>query len=153
MSDSIHLLNVLHNNPFIFALAFVNFFKVLGEKEKAFLLGYLILPMTLHMRSRNFLKNANSRSSLRTMLHDRKHVYGLDERVAQYREMTNTTIQYLLGTGDISMHDQLVIVGADRNDVDGPSPEGVVKAARRLGVFFQPYDVPTIFRMLGVMSL
>ncbi len=28
-----------------------------------------------------------------------------------------------------------------------------VKAARRLGTFFQPYDVPTVFRMLGVMSL
>jgi hypothetical protein len=29
----------------------------------------------------------------------------------------------------------------------------VIKAARRLGAFFQPYDVPTVFRMLGVMSL
>lgn len=153
MSDPIHSLHVLHNNPFIFAPAFGNFYKLLGEKEYSLLLGYLILPITLHQPSRKFLNNANSRSSLRTMLKDRRNIYGLDERVALYREMTNTTIQYLLGTGGISVHSEVVVTAADHQILNGTAPEGVIKAAHRLGTFFQPYDVPTVFRMLGVMSL
>lgn len=153
MSDPIQLLGVLHNNPFLFAPAFVSFFQALGEKERSFLLGYLVLPMTLHQPSRKFLRNANSRSSLRTMLQDREHVYGLDERVARYRESTNTTIQYLLGAGAISIQSDFAATVADPQEVDGPAPEGVIKAAGRLGRFFEPYDVPTVFRMLGVMSL
>jgi hypothetical protein len=153
MSDPIHLLHVLHNNPFIFAPVISNFYMVLGEKENSFLLGYLILPITLHQPSHKFLNNANSRSSLRTMLKDRGSIYGLDERVALYRKITNTTIQHLLGTGSISVHSQVEVTSADSQILDGPSPGGVIKAARRLGTFFQPYDVPTVFRMLGVMSL
>lgn len=153
MSDSVHHLRVLHNNPFIFAPAFVAFFEALGEKDRSLLLGYLVLPMSLHQLSRKFLNKANSRSSIRTMLQDRGHIHGLDERVIRYREMSNTTIQYLLDTGGISVHSQIVVAVSDQQAVDGPSPEGVVKAARRLGAFFQPYDVPTVFRRLGVMSL
>lgn len=153
MSDPIRLLHVLHNNPFIFAPVIGSFYVMLGEKENAFLLGYLILPITLHKPSRKFLNNANSRSSLRTMLKDRGNIYGLDERVSLYREMTNTTIQYLLGTGSISLHGQVAVTAADNQILNVPSPGGVIKAARRLGTFFQPYDVPTVFRMLGVMSL
>lgn len=87
------------------------------------------------------------------MLKDRTRIQGLNERVARYREMTSTTVQYLLGAGGVSVYGQLSVSVADRQAMDGPSPEGVVKAARRLGILFRPYDVPMVFRMLGVMSL
>ena len=90
MSDPIHLLHVLHNNPFIFASAFGNFYKLLGEKEYSLLLGYVILPITLHQPSRKFLNKANCTSSLRTMLKERQNIYGLDERVVLYREIKNS---------------------------------------------------------------
>lgn len=153
MSDPIHHLRVLHNNPFIFASAFFAFFEAIGDKERALLLGYLVLPMTLYPPSRKFLQNSNSRSNLRTMLHERARIHGLDERVARYREMTNTTIQHLQDTEGITVNGQLVVVVSGQKVVQSPSPEGVIKAARQLGVFFHPYDIPTIFRMLGVMSL
>jgi len=153
MSDPIHHLRVLHNNPFIFASAVVAFFEVLGEKEKALLLGYFVLPMALHLPSRKFLQNANRRSSLRSMLQDRTRIHGLEERVARYREMTNTTVQYLLDAGGISVIGQLSVSVADQQTMNGPSPDGVVKAAGRLGNLFRPYDVPMVFRMLGVMSI
>ncbi len=153
MNDPIYHLRVLHNNPFIFASAFGAFFEALGAKERAFLLGYLVLPISLHQPARKFLQKATSRSSLRTMLQDRGRIYGLDQRVRCYREITNTTVQYLLDTENISVYGQLVVAVADQQTVNGPSPEGLIKAARRLGSFFSPYDVPTVFRMLGVMSL
>lgn len=153
MGDPIHHLRVLYNNPFIFSSAIVAFFDSLGEKERALLLGYLVLPMTLHFPSRKFLGNARISSSLRTMLQDRSRLHGIDERVARYREMTNTTLQYLLSTGGMSVSRQLVVVVAEHQPMDGPTPDGMIKAARQLGRFFRPYDVPTVFRMLGVMSL
>lgn len=152
MTDQIRHLQVLHNNPFIFGSAFIEFFEALGTKEKALLLGYLVLPMILHQPSHKFLSKANSRSSLRTMLQDCSRIYGLNERVTQYRQMTRMTVQYLLGTGGISVHSHLDI-SVNQQVVEGPSPAGVIKAARQLGTFFRPYDVPTVFRMLGVMSL
>lgn len=153
MSDPIHHLKVLHNNPFIFASAFFAFFDTLGEKERALLLAYLVLPMTLYPPSRLFLKNARATSSIRSMMKERERIYGLDSRVARHREMTNTTIQYLLGAERMTIDGRLVVAVADQQPANGPSPEGVVKAARRLGILFQPYDVPTVFRLLGVMSL
>lgn len=153
MGDPIHHLRVLHNNPFIFSSAIVAFFGSLGEKEQALLLGYLVLPITLHLPSRMYLGKARSTSSLRTMLQDRSRLHGLDERVARYREMSNATLQYQLSTGGISVNDQLVVTIAEQQSTDGPAPEGMIKAARQLGNFFSPYDVPTVFRMLGVMSL
>jgi hypothetical protein len=153
LGDSIHHLRVLHNNPFIFASAIVAFFNSLGEKDRALLLGYLVLPITLHLPTRKFLVKARTSSNLRTMLKDRSRLHGLDERVALYREMTNTTLQYLTSTGGISVTRQLVVAVTVQQPMKGPAPEGVIKAARQLGNFFRPYDVPTVFRMLGVMSL
>jgi hypothetical protein len=153
MSEPLHHLRVLHNNPFIFASAFTAFFQSLGEKERGFLFAYLVLPMTLYQPSREFLQKANKRSSIRTMLKERKRIYGLDERINRYREMTNTTIQYLQDAGNITVGDQLTVSVTEQQSLDNPSPEGVVKAAQRLALLFRPYDVPTVFRMLGVMSL
>ncbi len=152
MSDPIKHFRVLHNNPFIFASAFVAFFKELGEKERGFLLSYFVLPMTLYHPSHQFLKNATSRSSLRTMLQNPTRIHGLDERVSRYRHMTNITMQYLIGGETISIQPQLIIDVRDQK-IENISPEGVITASRRLGIFFHPYDVPTVFRMLGVMYL
>ena len=153
MGDPIHHLRVLHNNPFIFSSPIVAFFSSLGEKEQALLLGYLVLPITLHLPSRKYLGKVRSSSNLRTMLQDRCRLHGLDERVARYREMSNTTFQFLLSSGGISVSRQLVVTVNEHQPMDAPTPEGVIKAARQLGSFFRPYDVPTVFRMLGVMSL
>jgi hypothetical protein len=153
MSDAIHHLRTLHNNPFIFKAAFTAFFNTMAEKDRAFLLSYLLLPIVLNHQSREYLKNANSKSSLRTMLHNRKHLHGLDQRVATYREITNITIQHMTDCGDIEILDDLRVRVVNLKRIDDPSPAGVVKAGHRLGVFFEPYDVPTVFRMLGVMSL
>jgi hypothetical protein len=153
MSNAIHHLQTLHNNPFIFAPALVAFFETLGNKEKSLLLGYLILPMTLHLPSREFLENSIRTSSIRTMLKDRARIYGLNERITQYREMVNITVQYLLNIGSLQLNEQLSVSIFDKKLMDSPSPKGIIKAASNLGKLFRPYEVPMIFRMLGVMSL
>lgn len=154
MNDPIHHLQVLHNNPFIFAPPLAAFFEELGEKKNALLLGYLVLPMSLYLPSRTFLRNSNRRSSLRSMLRDRTRIYGLEARIQRYRAMTNVTLQHLLGAGCIAFDSRLLSVSViDRRAIHEPSPEGAVKAAGQLGYLFRPYEVTMVYRMLGVMQL
>src|ERR1700728_2186022 len=97
MSNAIQSLRVLHNNPFIMAPIFPSFFKSLGEKRNGILLAYLILPLVLPPASRKFLTNAKSTSSLMTLAGKpgmRERLYGLEERIVEYREITNVTIQH-----------------------------------------------------------
>ena len=91
---------------------------------------------------------------MRTMLKERARIHGLSERVTRYRDMTNMTIQYLLDAQALSIHERLSVSAAsDKQALDATSPENVVKAANRLGTIFQPFDIPTLYRMLGVMYL
>lgn len=153
MSDPIHHLNVLHNNPFILAKPMQAFFKELGYKEQSILLAYLVLPLTLHMPSRTFLKRARSNSSIRSMVKERKRIYALDLRMHRHREMTNLTLQYLLSHKALLLMDKMVIQNSDNQELDCPSPDGVLKAAISLARIFSPYDVPTIYRKLGLHAL
>lgn len=153
MSDPIEHLNSLHNNPFIFAPALAAFFDSIGDKENGFLLAYLLLPITLHLPARNFLQKARPNSNLRTMLKDHTYIHGLSDRVIQYKDLTNITINYLLDLRKVVVQDQLKISVNGDIKFAAIAPPGLTDASVILGNFFRPYEVQMIFRMLGVMSL
>lgn len=147
-----HLLN-LHNNPFIFAPAMYAFYCQLGDRDRSLLLSYLVLPITLHKPCREFLCAANSRSSLRTMMAKNHLLNGIEERVLEHKRLTNLTVQYLLGARDIVLDGTTVKVANDSHPNLVESLTGQVKAAKRFAMFCKEYEVPMIFRMLGVCSL
>ena len=153
MSNAIQSLGALHNNPFIFAPLFSPFYKSLGEKPKSFLLSYLVLPLVLYPKSRTFLVGARSTSSLRTLMSNKERIYGLDERIAEYRGLTNTSLQHAVDMGVLQISEILSVdVVSDRN-VDPMCSSDQLKAARRLGLLFAPFDVPTVYRMIGVKKI
>ncbi|MFZ6770467.1 three component ABC system middle component [Undibacterium sp. Di26W] len=151
--DPISHLNILHNNPFIFSSAMVAFYEELREKEHSLLLSYLVLPLVLHRRSRAILCNAKDSSSLVTMIASKKFVHGLAERVEDYKDLTNLTIQYLIGAQAIKIHGSKISILNQSEKLDKTSPDGLIKAARRLAIFFNAYEIPMIYRMLGVLAL
>lgn len=156
MSNAIQSFGVLHNNPFIFAPLFSQFYKSLGEKPKSVLLSYLVLPFVLYPESRIFLVKARSTSSLRTLIGkkgNREHIYGLDERIADYRELTNTSFQHAVNMNVLQISETLsadVVSDWSTNPMCLPDQ---LKAAHRLGLLFTPFDVPTVYRMIGVKKL
>lgn len=156
MSNAIQSLGALHNNPFIFAPLFSPFYKSLGEKPKSVLLSYLVLPFVLYPESRTFLVRATKRSSLRTLMGkrgERERIYGLDERIAEYRWLTNTSFQHTVDMGVLQIRETLSVdVVSDWSTDPMCSPEQL-KAAHRLGLLFAPFDVPTIYRTIGVKKL
>lgn len=153
MSNAIQSLGVLHNNPFIFAPLFSPFYKSLGEKPKSFLLSYLVLPLVLYPKSHTFLVRAKSTSSLRTLMGEKERIYGLDERIAEYRGLTNTSLQHAVDMGVLQVGDNLSVnvVSDWTNDPMGSSDQ--LKAASKLGLLLAPFDVPTVYRMIGVKKL
>lgn len=153
MSNAIQSLVVLHNNPFIFAPLFSPFYKSLGEKPKSVLLSYLVLPFVLYPKSRTFLVKAKSTSSLRTLMGKREHIYGLDKRIAEYRDLTNTSFQYAVDMGVLQLGEKLSVdVFSDWTTNPMCSPDQI-KAASNLGILFAPFDIPTIYRTIGVKKL
>ena len=152
MNDPIEHLYTLHTNPFLFATTIHGFYECLALRKHSVLLAYLVLPIVLEQKNRDFLLKARSSSNLRTMLTHRDLLTGIPQRLEDYREVTVDTLKYL-----VSAH-LLEVKGTDI--VHGPTPLTditaplcTVAAARKLARFFDPFDVPTIYRLLGVMQL
>ena len=112
MSNAIQSLGVLHNNPFIFGPIFRSFFESLGDKSKSILLSYLVLPLVLYPESHSLLVGAASRRSIRTLVGapgKRDPIYGLGERIAEYRELTNPSLQYAVDIGVLKIDENLSV--------------------------------------------
>jgi len=156
MSNAIQSLGVLHNNPFLFAPLFSPFYKSTGEKPKSVLLAYLVLPFVLYPESHTFLVRATKRSSIRTLMGkrgERERIYGLDERIAEYRGLTNTSFQHAVDMGVLQISEILSVDVVSDWNVDPMCSSDQLKAARRLGLLFAPFDVPTVYRMIGVKKI
>lgn len=146
-------LYVLHNNPFLFARALLDFFEALGEKEHSALLAYLVLPIVLDKDNRDVLMRAIATSNLRTFVSRGERLRALPDRVADYRENGNACLRYLLSVDAIEFEGSTVRVKNKNALSKQISQPGICDAARVLARFFRNHEVPTIFRMLGVMGL
>lgn len=152
MSTAIEHLDVLHNNPFIFAPALAEFYSEFGSARRGMLLAYLVLPLILPERPRMYLRAVQANSSLRMLLKERNRIHGLAARVQQYRRITDKTLQYLVDATIIEIGADLSIVVTGQVS-SGVAPEGATAAARGLAKLCHPYDVQTVYRILGVKSL
>lgn len=152
MSDPISHLYTLHNNPFLFATTLHGFYTCLTPRKHSVLLAYLVLPVVLEQKNRDFLQKARSTSSLRTMLTHRELLTAIPQRVEDYRHLSVETLRYLVSAGQLQVHGTNVFVGP-KAPTDPIAPPGAVAAARKLAEFFEPFDVPTTYRLLGVMQL
>lgn len=153
MSNAVNSFSVLYNNPFLFGPMFPAFASELGPKKNAILLAYLVLPFCLHSKTRTFLERANVKSSIRTLLTDRERLHGLEERIQDLTDLSNKSLQYAIDVGGLRIDSELSLsVGESWPETIIAEP-GAIKAAGRLGTLFSPYDVPTIYRMLGIQKI
>lgn len=153
MTRAIESLGIIHNNPFILAPLFLTFYKNISPRPQNQLLSYLVLPLVLYPASRHYLDRANSKSSIRVLMQKKDRVYGLAGRIQGYRSLTNTCLQYAIDTRAMRVNEDLTVgVIADiLNHTYCPAQSD--RAARKLAALCAPYEVPTIFRMLGLKKL
>lgn len=157
--DSIKNISIIYNNPFIFSPLFVEFYSSIPQKEKNILLSYLVLPLTLYNPSRVAIKNsqAGSRSTIYSVFSERKteeRIFGLEERIKSYKSLTNNSLQYAISSGMLILNDDLSV------SIKNPKlankklcQKDALTAARKLGLLFAQYDIPTCFGILGVKEI
>ena len=95
----------------------------------------------------------SGKSSIRTLLADRQRVHGLEERIQDLKEMNNKSLQYATDLEAVKIGPDLSIKPNDPWSDAVIVEQGAIKAAGRLGTLFSPYDVPTVYRMLGIQKL
>lgn len=83
----------LTRSPLLLSPIIESFFQEIRPFGKNLLMGYLVLPIVLYPPSRNFLCNANARSSVRSFCADRSRLAGLPRRVAELRTTTSLAMQ------------------------------------------------------------
>lgn len=150
MSKAIKYLGTLYNNPFIFGHVLYTFYKALSEKDNSVLLSYLVLPLTLYPASQNYLtQRRNPKSCLRILTKERSRIFGLQERIQEYHNMTNTTLQYATDIGALRINEHMSVEIISDWPTGFISPPNANRAAEKLGVFMSNFDVPTTYRMLG----
>lgn len=153
MNNAIESYTVIYNNPFILAPLFSAFYSSLPPKPKSILLSYLVLPLVLYPSSREFLTNANARSSIRTMGKKRERFFGLQERLEEYKMLTNICIQHGIDVSTLAVEADLSVrVLGSGLDTSLP-PETSVRAAKNLGKLLASFEVPAIYLSLGVKEL
>ncbi len=145
---------ILYYSPFILAPILESFYETADDQPRNVLLSYLVLPLTLSPSSQNFLKNSNITSSLRTFTKNRENLFGLPERVQEYRDITNICIQLAINAGGIRIKEaDLSIEFINKNLDASSSPKNAIKAAQKFGKILKPLDIPSIYRFLGVKLL
>lgn len=153
MSNAIRSFTVIHNNPFILAPLLELFYAALPKRPKNILLSYLVLPLVLFPPSQSFLAGARANSSIRTMVKGRERLYGLCERVEEYKALTNLCIQHAVDSGSIAIEEDLSVLTIIPRLDASLCPRASAKAASKLGILFAPYEIQTIYRSLGVKAL
>lgn len=152
MSRAIESFATIYNNPFIFVPLFAEFYASLGAQPKGLLASYVVLPLCLHADSRRFFANAKSTSTLHSFVRDRSRLHGLPERVKRYRDLTHTTLQHGFNLDSLRLEDDLSITARAPQSSDF-CPVNSAVAARKLGKIVAPFDMVTLYRVLGIQSL
>jgi hypothetical protein len=167
MSKVIQHLNILHNNPFILTPIIVNFYEVYeGKQAKDMFLAYLILPMVLYEYSKVILKF--KKKELRTFINFFKKeelsknkqeikkndkLFGLPGRIEEYKELTNTCLQYAFDTGALQLNQDLSITFL-KNDfkIDNSMVE-YLKASENLAFLLKKEKITNIYIRLGIKKV
>ncbi|MGC1182314.1 three component ABC system middle component [Legionella sp.] len=153
-ANAIHHYVTLTRSPLLLAPIIESFFQNIKPFEKNILLGYLVLPIVLYRASRNFLQSATSRSTLITFCKKNNHLSGLPQRLEELRSTCSLAVQNSIDCARLIIHPDLSLEYVGNNQYNSNQiMSAEIKAAKRLAIIFQPYEVSTVYKLLGVTNL
>jgi len=153
MGNAITSFATIYNNPFIMAPLFPIFYQKLPVRNNSLLLSYLVLPLVLNPESRQFLKNAKSTSTIHTLVSSRDRMAGLSDRISSYKGLTNTSLQHAINTSALVIAADLSVATNPGRLDESLCPLNTSRAASNLSRLFAPFEVPTVYRLLGINQL
>jgi len=158
MNKYIESLSKVHNNVFVLTPLFIAFYKNVEPKPNNILLSYLVLPLVLYKVSQNKIRRSNARSNIYTFLNSkekskRANVYGLPERVQEYKNITNQCLQYAIDNNWLQINEDLSVNVLEEQNNKSNNLEVAFKASQKLYNIFKDLEVIEIYRLLGVKKL
>ena len=154
MSDTIKHLNTLANSPFLCMPILQTFFINFPEKEKSILLAYLVLPLSLSEKSRENLAKNSKKRNLSNFSLKHENITNLPEKLENYKKTTNIALHQLISQELLTVNNDLSVRHCDDYTLPIlPNFEKSNLAAKNLANLLSPYEIPVIFKKLGIYKL
>ena len=153
MSKLLGSIYQIHNNPFVLSPLFVEVFRHIQPMPKNILLAYLVLPLVLHEDSKQSLVRARTTSSIHSFSKKKENLFGLQERICLYKDLTNQCIQYAIDNQMMKIGDNLIVEVLIKENNTVENLKKSLNAASNLHKIFRDLDVVAIYRLLGVKEL
>jgi hypothetical protein len=155
MSKTVDSLYILYNTPFLLSGVIVEFFNNYTTAQKNdILLSYLVLPLALYESSKKGLQRANKQRTIRTFIKDPERLYGLADRLEEYKRTTNLALQYALDQHYLYINESLsVVVNQEIRPEINPGLKPGLTAAANLAKMLNDIDVVSVYRQLGIKRL
>ena len=157
MSQIFQHLHTLKINHLHFVESFVAFFEnYQWETKNSLLLAYLIVPLLTQELSRDALESSNKTSRMKN-LKERMwtSLYGLERKVNNYIELTNSIIQYGIENGFFLIDNDCSIKVLEYRENSFPvqTEKTLLKASKNLATVFSKTSIRDTFILLGIKHL
>lgn len=138
-------------NPFKYGEFLASFYLNLQGVEKNLLLSQLVIPLCSHPVYKEKIERAvfksNGGSTIWTIFSDKIPLYDLQERIDNFKQLTDQSLQYCL------INDWVIINSASLSVSIGSSGEvkfSEQKSAKNLAKIFSNLSVLEVYALLGV---
>jgi len=153
MSKFVDHIFTIHNNPFMLFPLICEFFKTTPTKSNNILLAYLVLPLVLNEQCRTTLIKAKTTSSILSFATKNENLFGLPERLEDYKNLTNQCILQAKNMGIIAINDDLSVSVLGAVPSTSADFKDHLKASKNIHKIIKELDVVTVYRILGVKAL
>lgn len=147
MSSIVDALYELNYNPFQYGPYLASFYTAIDESENNILMTPLIIPLCSHPFFGQKILNSNNKSTIWSIFGDRTMLYDLQERIDEFKTLTEQCIQYCFINEWLSLNEQTLSLRAYS---ESPSSFTNKKVAEKLGKLFSGHSVIDIYASLGV---
>jgi hypothetical protein len=152
MNNQIQNIYNLYNNPFILTPLLIEFYKNYDSRPNSLLLADLIFPFVLYAESRDSLQTKTTKRTLITFRKENDRLFGLHERVNQYKILTKLCLQYSVDNKFIEINKELSVI-INKVPTCDTSLFYSSKAAGNLAIMLKRHDIIAVFRLLGIKRI
>ena len=151
MSTVIDALYQLKYNPFRYGEYIASFYSAVDNVENSLLLAPIVIPLCSHPDFKTKLEGAvfgqKKRSTIWSIFSERTKLYDLQERVEEFKMLTDQSIQYCLANDWLVVDDKTLTL---RCSLDTDTSLRQQKNAVNLGKLVSGHSVVEIYAFLGV---
>lgn len=153
MANAIQHVGNLHHNTYLLAPLIEEFYLNLDNQPKNILQAYLLFPLLFNSNTLGQLKRVMKTSTLHTKFKDKMLLQGLQQRVCDLKDVTNSSIFLLVELGVIEIMEDLSIKITEPQLLKSACNTEKRKASRSLATLLNGYEIKDCYRILGLNKL